>query len=52
VQGQKTDMKRLEMTDLIEKSMNKISFIKHPELNDLMNTDKETREYTKSIINK
>lgn len=41
-----------EMTELIEKSMHKIAYIKHPELDDLINTDKETREYTKSIINK
>jgi 1-deoxy-D-xylulose-5-phosphate reductoisomerase len=41
-----------EMTEIIEKSMNQIKHIKHPELNDLINTDKETREYSKSILNK
>lgn len=39
-----------EMTDLIEQSMSKITYIKHPNLDDLTNTDKETREFTKSII--
>lgn len=39
-----------EMTTLIEKSMNQISYIKHPDLDDLVQTDKETREFTKSII--
>lgn len=39
-----------EMTDLIEQSMQKIAYIKHPGLDDLINTDKETRKYTKSII--
>ena len=41
-----------EMTELIEKSMNHISYIKHPKLDDLIQTDNETRKYTKSIINK
>ncbi len=41
-----------EMTDIIEQSMQKITYIKHPELDDLINTDKETREFSKSIINK
>ena len=41
-----------EMTELIEKAMNKIDFIKHPDLEDLIKTDKETREYTKTIINR
>jgi len=41
-----------EMTDVIEKSMSRLSYIKHPELDDLIKTDKETREFTKSIINK
>jgi len=39
-----------EMTDLIEQSMKKISYIKHPDLDDLINTDKETREYSKTLI--
>ncbi|MBI9055098.1 MAG: 1-deoxy-D-xylulose-5-phosphate reductoisomerase [Bacteroidales bacterium] len=41
-----------EMTDLIEKSMSHLSYIKHPDLDDLIKTDKETREFTKSILNK
>ncbi len=41
-----------EMTDIIEQSMQKITYIKHPALDDLINTDKETREFSKSIINK
>ncbi len=41
-----------EMTEIIEQSMQKITYIKHPELDDLINTDKETREFSKSIINK
>jgi 1-deoxy-D-xylulose-5-phosphate reductoisomerase len=41
-----------EMTDIIEQSMQKITYIKHPELDDLINTDKETREFSKTIINK
>jgi len=39
-----------EMTDIIEQSMQKIAYIKHPELDDLINTDKETREYSKTLI--
>jgi len=41
-----------EMTDLIEQSMKKIAYIKHPELDDLINTDKETREFVEKLINK
>ncbi len=41
-----------EMTDIIEQSMQKITYIKHPELDDLINTDKETREFSKTIINR
>ncbi|MDA3954933.1 MAG: 1-deoxy-D-xylulose-5-phosphate reductoisomerase [Bacteroidales bacterium] len=41
-----------EMTDLIEQSMHKIAYIKHPNLDDLINTDKETREFSKTLINK
>lgn len=39
-----------EMTDIIEKSMNNIAYIKQAKLDDLIQTDRETREYTKSII--
>ena len=41
-----------EMTDVIEQSMQKITYIKHPKLDDLINTDKETRGFTKTLINK
>jgi 1-deoxy-D-xylulose-5-phosphate reductoisomerase len=41
-----------EMTDVIEQSMQKITYIKHPVLDDLINTDKETREFTKTLISK
>jgi 1-deoxy-D-xylulose-5-phosphate reductoisomerase len=40
-----------EMTDLIEQSMQKITYIKHPKLDDLINTDKETREFSRKILN-
>ena len=40
-----------QMTDIIEQSMHKIAYIKHPDLDGLINTDKETREYSKSLIN-
>jgi 1-deoxy-D-xylulose-5-phosphate reductoisomerase len=40
------------MTDLIEQSMQKITYIKHPNLEDLINTDKETRDFTNTIIKK
>ncbi|MCG8412465.1 MAG: 1-deoxy-D-xylulose-5-phosphate reductoisomerase [Bacteroidales bacterium] len=39
-----------EMTDYIEKAMTKINYITNPNLDDLIETDKITREYTKSII--
>ncbi len=41
-----------EMTQIIEQSMQKINYIKHPELDDLINTDKETREFSKTLIKK
>lgn len=41
-----------EMTHIIEQSMQKINYIKHPELDDLINTDKETREFSKTLIKK
>lgn len=40
-----------EMTDLIEQSMQKITYIKHPNLDDLINTDTETREFSRKILN-
>lgn len=39
-----------EMTDVIEQSMQKMNYIKHPELDDLINTDQETREFSKTLI--
>lgn len=39
-----------EMTDVIEQSMQKMNYIKHPELDDLIKTDWETREFSKSLI--
>ena len=39
-----------EMPDLIENSMQKVSFIKNPDLNDYIQTDKETRLLTNSLI--
>ena len=39
-----------EMTDIIEQSMYKMNYIKHPDLDDLINTDKETREFSKTLI--
>jgi len=40
----------LQMTDVIEKSMGKISFIAKPTLGDYIATDCETREFTQSLI--
>jgi len=40
----------LEMPELIEKTLSKISFIATPGLEDYIATDKETREYTKTLI--
>ena len=40
----------LEMPELIEKTLDYISFIADPALEDYFATDKETREYTKSLI--
>jgi hypothetical protein len=31
--------------------MQKITYIKHPKLDDLINTDKETREFSRKILN-
>ena len=39
-----------QMSDLIKKSLEKISFIQKPSLEDYICTDKETRDYTKSLI--
>ncbi|WP_320168304.1 1-deoxy-D-xylulose-5-phosphate reductoisomerase [Mangrovibacterium marinum] len=42
----------VEMPDIIEESMQKMTFIKNPDLNDYIQTDKETRLLTTSIIKK
>ena len=40
----------VEMPDLIEKSMQKVSFINNPDLDDYVQTNKETRLLTNSLI--
>ncbi|MBR9776358.1 MAG: 1-deoxy-D-xylulose-5-phosphate reductoisomerase [Cytophagales bacterium] len=45
-------VKFLEMSDLIEQSMEKISFIKEPSLDDLIATDKETRIISEELISR
>ena len=40
----------LEMSDVIEKAMQKASFIKHPELDDLIQSNSETRSLTTQLI--
>jgi len=42
----------VDMPDIIEESMQKIAFIKNPDLNDYIQTDKETRLLTTSLIKK
>lgn len=44
------NIKFLQMPDIIEKCMQTITFIKKPELEDLINTDKETRNKAKEFI--
>jgi len=39
-----------EITDIIEQSMQKMNYIKHPELDDLIKTDEETRAFAKTLI--
>ncbi|MDK2979624.1 MAG: 1-deoxy-D-xylulose-5-phosphate reductoisomerase [Bacteroidales bacterium] len=39
-----------QMTDIIEQSMQKIDYVKHPDLEQLIKTDQETREFTQSLI--
>lgn len=41
----------LEMSDLVEQSMQKISFIKHPSYEDYVQTDFETRQLAKAFKN-
>lgn len=45
-------IKFLEMSDLIEQSMDKISFIKKPSLDDLIATDRETRIISEELISR
>ena len=40
----------LEMSDIIEQSMHKVSYIKLPTLQDYAETDKYSREYAKTLI--
>lgn len=42
----------LEMSDLIEQSMEKIGFIETPNLDDLIQTDQETRKLSEEIISR
>jgi 1-deoxy-D-xylulose-5-phosphate reductoisomerase len=42
----------LKMSDIIEQTMNKISYIAHPTISDYVETDKEARSYTKEFISK
>jgi len=41
----------IDIPSIIEKSINKISYIKYPTLNDYIITDKETRIFANSLIN-
>ncbi len=41
----------LEMSDIIEKCMSKITFIENPSYEDLVNTDKESRQLTLELLN-
>ncbi|MCF8449921.1 MAG: 1-deoxy-D-xylulose-5-phosphate reductoisomerase [Taibaiella sp.] len=42
----------LEMSDMIEKTMESVSFIEHPELEDYRNSDTEAREYAAEFVKK
>jgi len=42
----------LKMSEIIEECLNKINFIKNPNIEDLYQTDLETRKYTSNLINK
>ena len=41
----------LEMSDILEYAMSKVSFIKSPSLNDYLETDTETRKIATELIN-
>ncbi len=47
----KEKIKFLDMTNIIEESLNKISYIANPNLEELIETDYITRNFTKKIIN-
>ena len=40
----------LDMINIIEKSIEKITFVQNPKLEDLLEIDLETRKFVKSII--
>jgi 1-deoxy-D-xylulose-5-phosphate reductoisomerase len=40
----------LDMTDLIERTLEKIEYIAHPTLNDYFETDGEARSFAASLI--
>ena len=42
----------LNIPEVIEKSMEKISFVKEPSLDDYIATDYDTRIYTKELVGK
>jgi 1-deoxy-D-xylulose-5-phosphate reductoisomerase len=42
----------LEMNDIIESALNDIAFIEHPTLEQLEQTDAETRKYTEAMVKK
>ncbi|MDX9881243.1 MAG: 1-deoxy-D-xylulose-5-phosphate reductoisomerase [Prolixibacteraceae bacterium] len=46
----KDQVRFVEMPDIIEQSMQKTTFIENPDLNDYIQTDKEVRLFTHSII--
>lgn len=48
----KEKIKYLDMTKIIEESLNKISYIANPNLDQLIETDMETRKFTLEKINK
>lgn len=44
------DIGFLKMSDIIEKAMQRIEYIKHPSFDDLLETNRETRERTKDWV--
>ena len=46
----KDEIRFLEIYDVIEQTMQKVGFIKHPDYNDYVGTDNQSREIAKSII--